>query len=139
MPDSSAIDNALIARLGGDATLLALTPNGTYWDEAPAGSTRFVIVSLADQADVQQLGSRAYEDALYAVEARMLSTVAGNDPKGAAAQIDVLLEDVLLTVTGYTPMRLHREGRIRQTEVDAVDPTIRWYRRGGYYRVQMSL
>jgi len=139
MPDSSDIDNALIARLGADATLLALAPNGAYWEEAPPGSTRFVIVSLVDENDVQQFGARSYEDALYAVEVRMLSTVAGNNPKAAAARIDVLLEDVPLVVAGYTPMRLHRESRIRMTEVDEVDPSIRWYRRGGNYRVQMSL
>lgn len=138
MPDSSDIDNALIARLGGDATLLALAPNGAYWEEAPPGSTRFVIVSLVDELDEQQLGGRSYEDALYAVEVRMLSSAAGN-PKAAAARIDVLLEDVPLVVTGYSPMRLHRESRIRVTEVDEVDPSIRWYRRGGNYRVQMSL
>lgn len=138
MADSSDIDNALIARLGGDATLLALAPNGAYWEEAPPGSTRFVIVSLVDEVDEQQLGGRSYEDALYAVEVRMLSSASGN-PKAAAARIDVLLEDVPLVVTGYSPMRLHRESRIRVTEVDEVDPSIRWYRRGGNYRVQMSL
>lgn len=138
MADSSDIDNALIARLGGDATLLALAPNGAYWEEAPQGSTRFVVVSLVDEQDVTQFSGRSYEDALYAVEVRMLSTAAGN-PKAAAARIDVLLEDQLLTVAGYTPMRLHRESRIRLTEVDEIDSSIRWYRRGGNYRVQMSL
>lgn len=138
MPDSSDIDNALIARLGADATLLALAPNGAYWDEAPADSTRFVIVSLVDEQDVPQFSGRSYEDALYAVEVRMLSTVAGNNPKAAAARIDVLLEGQPLTVAGYSPMLLQRESRIRMTEVDAIDSSIRWYRRGGNYRLVMS-
>jgi hypothetical protein len=139
MADSSDIDNALVARLGADATLLALVPNGVYVDEAPAGSTRFVIVSLVDENDIPTFEGRAIEDALYLVEARMLSTVAGANIKAAAARIDALLEDLPLTVTGYTGMTVHRESRVRGTEVDAIDSSIRWYRRGGNYRVQMSL
>jgi hypothetical protein len=140
MPDSSAIDAALVVKLGADATLLALCPNGVYVDEAPPGSTRFVIVSLVGEDDEATYGQgRTVEDALFQVEARMLSTVAGADIKAAAARIDVLLEDQPLTVTGYTWMTLHRESRIRTTEVDEADPSIRWYRRGGHYRLQMSI
>ena len=139
MADSSDIDNALVAKLGADATLLALVPNGIFVDEAPPGSTRFVIVSLIDEQDEATFDGRAIEDALYAVEARMLSTVSGANIKAAAARIDALLEGQALTVTGYTWMTLHRESRIRQTEVDEADTSIRWYRRGGNYRLQMSL
>jgi len=139
MADSQDIDNALVTRLGADATLLALAPNGAYWDEAPAGSTRFVVVSLVDEDDVQQFGRRSFENALYAIEVRMLSTIAGANPKAAAARIDALLEDQPLTVPGYAPMAVFRESRIRATEVDAGDTSIRWYRRGGHYRVVMSV
>jgi hypothetical protein len=138
MPDSSDIDNALIALLGADATLLSLCPNGVYWAEAPPGATRFVIVSLIDEADVQQFGGRSYEDALYLVVARMFSK-AGGDIKAAAARIDALLDRQTLTATGYTPMAMHRESRVRITEVDDADPTLRWQHRGGHYRVVMSL
>jgi hypothetical protein len=139
MPDSSDIDAALVTTLSSDATLLGLCPNGVYIDEAPPGSTRFVIVSLFDARDTPVFGRRAIEHALYRVEARMLSTVPGANIKAAAARIDVLLEDQPLTVTGYTWMALHREERVRFTEVDEVDPSIRWYHRGGVYRVQMSV
>lgn len=139
MADSSDIDAALVVKLGADATLLALCPNGVYVDEAPAGSTRFVIVSLVDESDVPRLGSRSHEDALFQVEARMLSTVSGANPKAAAARIDVLLENGTLTAAGYALMTLHRESRIRMTEVDEVDSSIRWYRRGGHYRLVMSV
>jgi hypothetical protein len=138
MADSSDIENALVAKLGADATLLALVPNGIYIDEAPPGATRFVIVSLVDEADVGRFGSRAIEDALYLVEARMLSTVAGANIKAAAARIDVLLEQGSLTVSGYSLMALFRESRIRLTEVDGADPSLRWYRRGGNYRLVVS-
>jgi hypothetical protein len=138
MPDSSAIDNALIAKLAADATLLSYCTNGVYWDEAPPGATKFVIVSLVDQIDEPNFGGRAYEDALYLVKAVALST-AGANIQAAAARIDALLEDQTLTVSGYTHMVMHRESRVRITEVDEVDASIRWFHRGGHYRVQMSL
>jgi len=137
MSDSSDIDNALVTKLSSDATLLSYCPNGCYMDEAPPGSTRFVIVSLVEEADGGIFGGRAVEDALYQVEAQMLSTAGGNI-KAAAARIDALLEQGTLTVAGYSLMALYRESRIRLTEVDAVDSAIRWYRRGGNYRLVVS-
>lgn len=143
-PDSSLIDSALIAKLASDATLLALCPNGVYYAEAPQGATRFVIVSLVDEADEAVFRTRAIEDALYLVEARMLSTAAG-DIHAAALRIDQLLEDAPLgvgsppSVAGYTWMCCHRESRTRFTEVDQIDSALRWFRRGGMYRVQFSL
>jgi len=137
MADSSDIDNALVTKLAADATLLALCPNGVYVDEAPPGSTRFVIVSLVDENDEGIFGARAIEDALYQVEAQMLTTAGGNI-KAAAARIDALLEQGTLTVAGYSVMALFRESRIRLTEVDAVDNSIRWLRRGGNYRLVVS-
>lgn len=139
MADTSDIAAALIAKLGSDAALLALCPNGVYWDQAPPGATRFVIVSFVSAEDVGVFGGRAIEDGLYHVEARMLSTVAGANPKAAAARIEALLEDQPLTVAGYAWMTTHREAPTRITEVDAVDPSIQWLRRGGHYRIQMSL
>jgi hypothetical protein len=35
-------------------------------------------------------------------------------------------------------MAMYRETRVRITEVDEVDVSIRWNRRGGHYRVQMT-
>jgi hypothetical protein len=140
MPDSSDIDQALVAKLQADAALTALCPNGVYVEEAPAGATRFVIVSLVDEADEGVFGGRAIEDALYLVEARMLSTVAGANPKAAGARIDALLEGQPLTVAGYTWMTTHREARSTpRVEVDDADPSIRWYRRGGQYRLQVAV
>src|SRR5262245_59398209 len=46
MADSSDIDNALVAKLGADATLLANMTNGVYLDEGPPGATRLVIVKV---------------------------------------------------------------------------------------------
>jgi hypothetical protein len=137
MADSSDIDNALIALLGADATLLSLCPNGVYYDEAPPNSTRFVIVSLADQHDEPMFRSRAFEDSLYLVKAVMLST-AGGDIKSAAARIDALLDQQTLTVSGYSVTTIRRDSRVRITEVDDEDKSIRWYHRGGQYQVVAS-
>jgi hypothetical protein len=133
--DSSDVDNALVAKLGADSALLALMPNGVYLDEAPPGATRFVIVSLIDERDEQQFGARAFEDALYLVEAR----TSGGNVKDAAARIDTLLDNGTLAVAGYKLMLIQREERVRVTEVDDVDRSIRWQRRGGRYRVMTSV
>lgn len=137
MSDSSDIDNALIAKLAADATLLALCPNGVYWGESPPLSTRFVIVSFVDEHDEPMFGGRAFEDGTYLVKAVMRSDVAG-DAKAAAARIDALLDQQPLTVTGYTVTSMRRESRVRHTEVDAVDQSIRWFHRGGHYQVVAS-
>jgi hypothetical protein len=138
MADTSDIAAALMAKLGSDSELLGLCPNGVYWDEAPPGMTRFVIVSFVAAEDIGVFGRRALEDGVYLVEARMLSTVAGANIKAAAARIDVLLEDQPLTAAGYAWSTTHRIEPTRRTEVDELDPSIRWFRRGGHYRVEMS-
>jgi len=144
MADSSNIDQAIVAMLGADATLLGYMPNGVFFDEAPPGSTRFVIVSLIDETDEAVFGGRAIEDHLYLVKAVALSTAGGN-LKEAAARIDALLEDQPIglgspiSVDGYGWMACHRERRVRYTEVDEGDPSLRWRHRGGEYRVQMAL
>jgi hypothetical protein len=138
MPDSSDLDLALVTKLSSDATLTTLMPDGVWIDEAPAGSDQFVIVSLIDENDVQQLGGRSFEDALYLVEARELSKVAVKNIKAAAARIDALLENGTLTVAGYSVMAIYRMERVRLTEVDELDESIRWARRGGRYRLVAS-
>lgn len=137
MSDSSDIDNALIAKLGADATLLALCPNGVYWDEAPPNSNRFVVVSFVEQHDEPMFSGRAFEDALYLVKAVMISTANG-DIKAAAARIDTLLDQQPLTVSGYGVSLMRRVARVRMTEVDDQDQSIRWFHRGGHYAVVAS-
>jgi hypothetical protein len=137
LPDSSAIANALIAKLGADADLLALVPNGVYEDLGPPNAKRFVVVSqiLATDTPVLSQG-RVIEDALYLIEARVLASTAGvGVAAAAAARIDALLEDGTLTVPGYQVSAMCREEFVRGTEVDEVDPSIVWKRRGGRYRV----
>jgi hypothetical protein len=136
--NSSEIDNALITVLLADATLTGLMPDGVYFDVAKPKAQRFVIVSLVTADDEPVLGGRGYEDVLYLVKAVGLVST-GADVKAAAQRIDALLEDQPLTIPGYVHMVTCREARIRYTEVDEVDDTIRWQHRGGHYRVQASI
>jgi hypothetical protein len=136
--DSSEIDNALTALLLADSTLMGMMPDGVYYDEANANANaqRFVLISVFSEHDVAP--GRTFEDHLYFIRAVALSTT-GGDVKGAAHRIDELLEDThALVVPGYTLAKLHREERFRHTEVDSVNPDIRWLHRGGYYRLQMT-
>lgn len=135
MPDSSDIDVALVAKLQGDATLTALMPDGVWVDEAPAGKQAFVIVSLVSALDTPIFEGRGTEDALYLVEARELSTVGVSRIKAAAARIDALLQLGTLTIAGYGFQVMRRTERVRMTEIDDVDSSIRWLRRGGRYQV----
>jgi len=146
MPDSSAIGNALIAKLGADTTLLALMPNGVYEDVAPPGSTRFVIVSLIIASDIGMFNGRACEEHQYLVEARALSTSGSASAASAAAKIidDLLdpqppLPPATLTVPGYVLMTIRRDEFVRTREFDEADPAISWRRRGGRYTVACSL
>lgn len=138
MANSSVIDAAILARLVNDATLQALLPDGVWFDEAAQGKKHFVVVSLIDAVDEGVFGGRAIEDALYLIEARD-QNASSITARAAAARIDALFEDQPLTATGYNWMTTHREERIVGVEVDGVDPSIRWQRHGGRYRVQFSL
>lgn len=144
MPDASAITAGLVATLLSDAPLMALMPDGVFRDVAAQGAQRFVIVSLIAAFDEGMFGGRAYEDRLYLVKAVALGS-SGASVASAAARIEILLEDQPIgtgsppTVAGYTWMTCHREEPVEITEVDEVDPSIRWQHRGGHWRVQMSV
>lgn len=141
MPDSSDIDDALIAKLLADATLTTLVPDSVYWQEGPPNRTRYVVVSLVDPHDDLMFGGRAFETNVYMVKAVMRSDSGGNI-KAAAARIDALLDGGTLTIPGYTLMLMQRwpdSPRVRETETDDADKSIRWQHRGGFYEVVASL
>lgn len=131
--DSSAIENALIARLGADAALLALMPNGVYYGVAPPGSTRYVTVLIDTSADVAAFGKRAQEDTRYRVHAVGLSSD-HPDMRAAAYRIDQLLEDEPIDVDGFVWATLYRVSRIRDADPDPSNPSLTWQYRGGIYR-----
>lgn len=142
--DASDIDNALVAMLGSDTSLLMLMPNGAYFMEAPPHATRFVIVALIESSDEGEFRGTAYEDQLYLVKA-VASSRSGGDVKSAAARIHALLENQPIgfgspaTVPdGYAWMQTNREQRVRMTEVDGDDANLLWHHRGGLYRIRLS-
>jgi len=137
MADSSDVDAALTAKVLADATLMALATDGVYFDEAAQNATKFVIISLVDEHDVPMFRARAFEDATYLVKF-VEKGASGLNAKTAAARIDTLLDGQPLTVTGYSHCLTQREARVRYTEVDALDASIRWQHRGGRYQIVVS-
>jgi hypothetical protein len=141
--DSSAIGNAIVAKLGADAALLAIATNGVYYGAPSEKATAFVVVTLVTEDDEPALGKRAFEDHLYLVEARILGNT-GGAAAAAAARIDALLDPqppdppATLVVAGYALMISEREEFVRFEERDDVDTSKFWFRRGGHYRVMMS-
>ena len=138
MPDSSAVDSAVISRLLGDATLQGLMPDGVFWDIAAPGKTRFVIVSQVIHEDEASFTQTAFERFTYLVKA-VENSSSGANILAAAARIHVLLHDATFTVTGYGLMASHRIERVRFTEVDDLNAYVRWQHRGGRYEVEVSV
>ena len=138
MPNSSDIDDAIVGRLSSDPALTALVPDGVYFDEAPPGVKRFVLLVLVSEDDHASFsGTREYEDSVYRVQAVALDT--SHDTVNAAAnRIDALLENYAFVVAAYTWMTTQRDGRFRHTQADPVDPSLRWQVSGAQYRVQMA-
>jgi hypothetical protein len=135
--DSSLIINALIAHLGSDPALLALMPNGVYYELAAKGATRYVVVSLRGGNDVAEFGRRAIEYGDYIVQAIGLSSALPqiDDMRAAAYRIDQLLEDQPFVVAGYEWMTTYRTEPINHVEPDGENRSIRWMHRGGVYHV----
>ncbi len=134
MSDSSAIDGALATLILSDTVLAGICVDGVYFDIAAQNAQRFVIISLVEEYDDLVFGKRAFENPLYLVKAVALAST-GADVKLAAARIDALLEQGSLQATGFAVTGMYREKRVRYTEVDEVDPSIRWQHRGGHYRI----
>jgi len=147
---SSAITIALINKLLGDAALMALTPDGVFFKVATksmvtgGNCSRFVIVSLVLATDTPIFNARGFEDALYLVEARVLSSSVAHPltvAHDAAERIDALLDPqppaapATLTIPGYGLMALAREEATEDIEFDDVDESIQWNRCGGHYHL----
>ena len=145
MADSSLVDAAVITTLASDSALLAILPDGVFFDEAPPACRRFAIVSLVDSSGIPTWDPgggvvRAMDDRVYAVTAVVKGTT--GDIAAAAARINALLHNQSLSVSGYTFTSTAWDeelGDIRYTEVDDLDASIRWQHRGAHYRVQASI
>lgn len=137
MADPADVDAAVVAKLAGDATLLALMTDGVFFGLAPNGLTKFVEVSLVTHHDEPDFDAAAYEMSIYRVKAvdRAPDMEA---VEAAAARIHTLLQNVPLTITGYAHMLTRRTERVRYPEVDDIDPNTRWQHLGGLYEVFVS-
>jgi hypothetical protein len=142
-PQSSAIDDALIARLASDGELGTLLPQGVWFGTAPPNLTAYVRVQLVDSGDQWVFGGgRLFEWREYSVEA--IAVVNTARPTGApdvdlaAAQIDFLLHDHPLDATNYTPMACLRRYALRADLDDDADHQLQWRFRGGRYYVAMG-
>lgn len=137
MADSSAVDAALVAKLLGDATLMAMVPDKVYFDVAPPNATKFVIVSQEGHEDTYAMPEAdAFERFSYLVKAVIQGTGSA-EVSSAAARIHTLLHHGTLSPTGYAVMTIERTQRIRYLEVDDA-ANVRWQHRGGIYDVWVS-
>lgn len=139
--DSGAIDAALLDRLAGDVALRALVPDGVWFDLAPQNATRFVLLQLEVHRDRPIMGPaggrRGQEEHDFLVTAHLLAAAA-DDAVAAAYRIDQVLEDQPLSAAGFQGVSLYRLARLRDTEADATDSTMRWHLRGGRYHVVVA-
>jgi hypothetical protein len=141
MPETAAIDEALVDLLQGDAALYTVMPDGVYWGAGPPHATRLVVVTRLGQVDAPTLGGgHAYEDIAYRIRAVALSTLpnANADARAAEARIEALLGGGTLAAPGYTLMVARRIAPLHETTADVADPAILWLERGGDYQVMMS-
>lgn len=137
--DSAAIDLALTALLQDDAVLHAELPDGVFFDQARDGARRYVLISQFDQEDIAVYGGRAIERTLYLVKGIAMEGLPAN-LHTVERRIDELLDDGVLTVPGYVFMAMFRERRFpHTTERDDVLRSERWFHRGGFYRVDVSI
>jgi hypothetical protein len=138
---TSAITNALIAVLDGDAVLGNLAPDGVWFGAAPPHCDRFILVSLAHNAAIPMFNGRAYEEKYYVVKAVMRKDV-GVDlavAQSAASRIETILDGARLLASGYEPMACSFEESVElDPDVDAADDSVRWFHQGGIYKVSMS-
>jgi hypothetical protein len=140
LPDSSAVDEALIQHLSGDAPLAALLPGGVHWDVAPANRTAFVVVSLVDAVDAdgfQAPAGEATETLIYEVTAVVADSSGQAALRPAAARLHEVLQGALFPIEGFDCLAVLRQGRQRRTVVDPIND-VRWLQRGGRYQVTVQ-
>ena len=137
------VTNAIIAKLGADAQLLALLPNGVYRaGRAPEGSTALVEVSLQSSSDAPMFGGRASEDLRYLVQAiQQVRRGAVSNVGAAYARIETLLENQTLpALTEAGVMIMQRTVYFEDdTDIDDRDPSLVWDHCGGIYQVMVTV
>jgi hypothetical protein len=131
------VDGALVAKLLADAPLMALMPDGVWWDVSGSGKTRVVIVKLMSHTVEQRFGGKAYEMPVYLVKAVELTKSSAN-AQAAARRIDAMLDGGTLAPTGYSLMTMQLEEEVHYQEADPDNADARWQHWGGMYSVWVS-
>jgi hypothetical protein len=142
LPDSGAVDAAVVQQLATDETLSALVPGGVVFDVAQLGVTNAVIVTLlshnesyVETTDVIDPAS-VVERPVYLVKV-VDSRSSGVPARQAAHRIHQLLQGVDFPIVGFRLLRSERIERIRYTEYDQTTGQ-RWQHRGGHYQLWVT-
>jgi hypothetical protein len=138
MIDATEVERALIGKLSADPALAAALPDGVYYDLAPLGSTKFVIVSLSASRGLYEINDgetlRAF---IYVVKGVALGT-ASNSVAAADKRIQELIDRQPLDLppeAGASLMVARWVDRIRYTENLNNDV---WQHRGGRYEITVT-
>lgn len=143
---STDIAIALINKALADPVLMGLTPDGVFKDIAGPSmvhgrdATRFVIVSFVIGSNTRVFNRRGFQEGLYLIEARMLSS-AGGDVNAAAARLDELFDPqppappATLTIPGFGLMACYQDEPTELVEFEVADASMRWDRAGGRYSI----
>ena len=132
----SAVNQALYARLAGDATLVTMLASGTlsiFVDSAPDNAPLpFVVFSHQSGIELSLQAHRDPDELLYVRAFAGSPSLAGS----IDARLDQLLHFQPLTVAGFTNIWLARETDISLTEKDAA--LITTWNVGALYRSKLS-
>ena len=138
MINVTEVERALIGKLAADATLSTLLPDGVYYDVAPIGSTKFVIVSLSTSRGLDELAdAETFRALIYIVKAVALGS--GSDTVAAA---DIRIQEIvdrqpldLAPEAGAELMVARWVDRIRYTEIANGEA---WQHRGARYEITVT-
>jgi len=137
MAFTDAVDRALVARLSSDPTLMAMMPDGIYWDISKAGKTRLILIKLMHHDTVDMFGGCAFENPSYLVKAVEYS-LSPTNVQAAAARIDALLNHQPMTIDGYGLMTAQYLTRVKYQEPDTTNADARWQHSGGVYLLMVT-
>lgn len=133
----NALNSGILSTLQGGTALTSLLSGGTAainYMQAPDKSTfPYVLFSIQGGGDLNISPSRM-KDELYFV--RGYSKTSPANAGTIDAQIDALLHNKTITVTGWTNYRTQRETDMENEEVNTAGEHI--YMAGGVYRISID-
>jgi len=135
--DSGAVDKAVVKRLFDDPTLMAILPDGVYFNVAAQGAQRFIAIEVTAHTVERMFGGVAWESFRYLIDAIALQT-SGADVRAAADRINELLSDPSqLVAPGYRITESWRDGSYKpDLTIDPENASVRWQHRIGVYFVK---